>query len=252
MEEYTAFAKIYDEFMDNVDYDSWCARIVDMLKERGIENGLVLDLGCGTGTLTEMLSKAGYDMTGIDSSDEMLQKAIEKRDISKEDILYLCQDMREFELYGTMAAVVSACDCVNYITGKDELLQVFRLVNNYLDPGGIFIFDFNTRGKYEKIGSDSIAEAREDAAFIWENYYDEREALNEYQLTLFIKEKDDIYKRYEEYHVQRGYELGEIKELLKEAGMVFLAAFDGYTKEKASENSDRIVVAARESGKRAE
>ena len=246
MEEYTAFAKIYDEFMDNVDYGSWCARIVDILKEHGVENGLVLDLGCGTGTLTEMLSKAGYDMTGIDSSDEMLQKAIEKRDISKEDILYLCQDMREFELYGTMAAVVSACDCLNYIIEKEELLQVFKLVNNYLDPGGIFIFDFNTRGKYEKIGSDSIAEARDDAAFIWENYYDEEERINEYYLNFFVKNGGGTYDRTQEEHYERAYSLEEIKGFIEKSGMRFEAAYDAFTFEPAREDSERICVIARE------
>lgn len=249
MEKYTAFARVYDEFMDDIDYDAWTKRIVKLLKEYGIGGGLVLDLGCGTGELTERLSKAGYDMTGVDASEEMLQKAIEKRDASGSDILYLCQDMREFELYGTMAAIVCTCDCVNYITEKDELLRVFKLVNNYLDPGGVFIFDFNTTAKYEAIGCDSISDTRDDAAFIWENYYDSESRLNEYRLTLFEKRPDGLYERSEEYHVQRAYALEEIRALLKESGLEFLAAFDGYSENEAASDSQRIVVVAREHGK---
>lgn len=249
MEGYTAFADVYDEFMDDIDYQAWSRRIAEILREYNINDGLVLDLGCGTGNITGLLAEAGYDMTGVDSSFEMLQKAIEKRDELKADILYLCQDMREFELYGTMAAVVSTCDCVNYITDSEELLTVFKLVNNYLDPGGIFIFDFNTKKKYESIGNTSIAENREDSSFIWENYYDGEEAINEYQLTLFIETENGMYRKYEEYHVQKGYEIDEIRELIKKAGMEFLEAFDGYSDKKASLESERIVVVCREHGK---
>ena len=111
--------------------------------------------------------------------------------------------MQEFELYGTVRAVVSVCDSVNYVTEKEELEQVFRLVNNYLDPGGIFVFDFNTEYKYrEVLGDRTIAENREDSSFIWDNYYYEEEHMNEYELTLFIQEADqkELYHKYQETH----------------------------------------------------
>ncbi len=249
MDEYTALAAVYDEFMDNVDYAAWSERIKEILNEHGIRDGLVLDLGCGTGRLTELMAAKGYDMTGIDASEEMLQQALLRRDESGADILYLQQDMREFELYGTMRAIISTCDCVNYITEPEELRQVFRLVNNYLDPGGIFVFDFNTKAKYADIGDACIAENREDASFIWENMYDAESGLNEYQLTLFLPADNGLYRKYEEYHVQRGYDLKEIKKLLEDAGMTFLTACDGYTGRSADDASERIVVTARERGK---
>lgn len=253
MEAYSDFSKVYDTFMDDTPYEKWCGFLVSLLKKEGIEDGLVLDMGCGTGTLTEMLEQAGYDMIGIDNSMDMLQIAMEKqREKKKDSILYLLQDMREFELYGTVRAVVSICDSLNYLLEKKELVQTFHLVNNYLDPEGIFLFDFNTAYKYKEIIGDSvIAENREECSFIWENYYDDETGMNEYDLTVFIKE-GKLYRKFEETHYQRGYTLQEVKEALKQAGLIFLEAFDGETYKQPHENSERIFVMAKEQGKRIE
>ena len=196
MEAYTSFARVYDIFMDNVPYKEWADYLGKILKEYGIDDGLVLDLGCGTGSMTEMLASSGYDMIGVDNAEEMLEIAMEKKVESGHDILYLLQDMREFELYGTVRAVISACDSVNYITDDEDLTEVFRLVNNYLDPEGLFVFDFNTEYKYREIlGEQTIAEDREECSFIWDNYYDEDERINEYELTLFVRDEEQPYKR---------------------------------------------------------
>ena len=254
MEAYTSFASVYDTFMDNVPYEEWGGYIHSLLCRYGVKDGLVLDLGCGTGTMTEILAGYGYDMIGVDNSGDMLELAMEKRLASGHDILYLLQDMREFELYGTVRAVVSVCDSVNYITEPEELAEVFRLVNNYLDPGGIFLFDFNTQYKYREVMGDcTIAEDRGDCSFIWDNCYYEEEKINEYDLTLFIREGSDdngaLYRKYRETHFQRGYTLEEIRELLSSAGLVFQAAYDMDTGEAAWEKSERICVIARECGK---
>ncbi len=259
MEAYTGFAQVYDMFMDNVPYGQWSEYLISLLKECGVDGGLTLDLGCGTGKMTRLLSGAGYDMIGVDSSEEMLQIALEQeekeRSGSTEEqdpagILYLCQDMREFELYGTVAAVVSICDSLNYILTDKELLGVFKLVNNYLDPGGVFIFDLNTIYKYQEIlGESTICENREEASFIWENYYDKDEQINEYDLTLFVQEGSGLYRKFEETHFQRGYELETIKQLLKEAGLEYVTAYDAFTRESPKEDSQRIYVIAREKGK---
>ena len=254
MEAYTSFASVYDTFMDNVPYGEWGTYIHSLLCRYGVKDGLVLDLGCGTGTMTEILAGYGYDMIGVDNSGDMLELAMEKRLASGHDILYLLQDMREFELYGTVRAVVSVCDSVNYITEPEELAEVFRLVNNYLDPGGIFLFDFNTEYKYREVMGDcTIAEDRGDCSFIWDNCYYEEEKINEYDLTLFIREGSDdngaLYRKYRETHFQRGYTLEEIRELLSSAGLVFQAAYDMDTGEAAWGKSERICVIARECGK---
>lgn len=250
MEAYTSFAEVYDIFMDNVPYEEWAEYLQQRLREYGIGDGILLDLGCGTGSLTEQLAGRGYDMIGVDASPEMLELAMEKKETSEYDILYLLQDMREFELYGTVRAVVSACDCLNYILEADELEQVFRLVNNYLDPAGIFVFDFNTEYKYrELLGDQTIAEDREECSFIWDNYYDEESRINEYELTLFIREDDGRYSKYQETHFQKAYTLEQIKALLKRAGMEYVTAYDAYTAEEAHPESERICVIARECGK---
>jgi len=249
MEAYTGFAALYDAFMEDTPYDEWKEFLIRKLKENGIEDGLVLDLGCGTGTLTEAMAAEGYDMIGVDMSEDMLQIALEKREASGADILYLCQDMREFELYGTVRAVVSVCDSVNYITEPEELKEVFRLVNNYLDPKGVFVFDFNTVYKYETLIGDSvIAENREDCSFIWENFYYPEEQMNEYEVTFFQKE-GELYRKFTENHFQRGYTLDEIKRLLAEAGLVFHEARDGNDFGPVTPESGRIFVIAGEQGK---
>ena len=250
MASYQSFAQVYDLFMDNIDYDSWSIYLIGLLQEYGIRVGLVLELGCGTGSMTEGLAKAGYDMIGSDLSMDMLDIAMEKRERSGLDILYLLQDMREFELYGTVRAIVSVCDSVNYILEEEELLQVFRLVNNYLDPGGMFIFDLNTTKKYRDMGETTIAENRDEASFIWENYFDEEEKINEYDLTLFIRDEEDgRFDRFEEFHEQRAYSLSEIEQLLRESGMEFVAMYDAFTHTPATEECERVYVIAREQGK---
>lgn len=218
------------------------------------ERNVVADLGCGTGTLTELLADRGYDMIGIDDSQEMLNIALEKRERSGKEILYLCQDMREFELYGAAGAVISVCDSLNYLLEEEEILQVFRLVNNYLYPGGVFLFDFNTVYKYETVIGDSvIAENREDCSFIWENYYDAEGQINEYDLTVFVKAekggKDDMFRRFTETHYQRGYTLEQMRGLVERAGMEFIKAVDAESHEQVREESERIYVIARECGK---
>ena len=251
MDAYTSFASVYDTFMDNIPYEEWAEYLTGLLKEYGIVDGLVLDLGCGTGNMTELLANEGYDMIGIDNAEEMLDIAMSKRQQSGHDILYLLQDMREFELYGTVKAVVSICDSINYITEEEDLIEVFRLVNNYLDPKGIFIFDFNTIHKYRDVmGNQTIAEDREECSFIWDNYYYEDEQINEYELSLFIRQSDSgLYQKYQETHFQRAYDLETMKRLIERAGLEFVTAYDAFTKDAPSEISERVYIVTREQGK---
>lgn len=248
MDAYKSFALVYDMFMDNIDYEGWSRYVIELLQEYGIDKGLLLELGCGTGSVTELLAEAGYDMIGVDNSADMLQIAMDKKQSSTRDILYLLQDMREFELYGTVKAVVSICDSMNYILEEEDLQEVFLLVNNYLDPGGVFIFDLNTIYKYENLmGEQTFAENRPEGSFIWDNYYDSEEMINEYDLTIFIAEgKDGLYRKYEETHYQRAYTLETVKKLLTKSGLEFVAAYDAFTHEQPRKDSERIYIVAKE------
>ena len=252
-EAYTDFAQVYDELMDETPYEKWSHNITDVLEEYDIRDGLVLELGCGTGSMTELLAAKGYDMIGVDASEEMLNIANDKRIESGHDILYLNQDMRTFELYGTVRAVVSVCDSLNYLLEDEDIIECFKLVNNYLDPKGIFFFDFNTRYKYENvIGDTVIAENREDCSFIWENFYDPEEMINEYDLTVFVKEDsedEDIFRRFQEVHYQRGYTFEEMKGFIEKAGLVFIKAYDADTLGEVTAESERIYCVAQELGK---
>jgi len=249
MEPYTSFASVYDMFMDNIPYDQWADYVDGLLKKYGIHGGLLLELGCGTGSMTRRLSNKGYDVIGIDSSEEMLAIARDKTEDSS--ILYLCQDMREFELYGTVAAVVSVCDSMNYILSEEDLIKIFRLVNNYLDPKGLFIFDLDTEYAYKDIiGDKTIAENREEGSFIWENTYYEEEKINQIDLTLFIPKEDSssnkLFIKEEETHYRRAYSIDTIKRLIEEAGMEWVTAFHTLSEEAPRKDSERIYVIARE------
>lgn len=271
-DSYTGFAEVYDELMDNVPYEEWAAFLTSVLKEYGVggqpvfsdsddrmknlavEHNTVLDLGCGTGTLTELLACAGFDMIGLDNSGEMLEAAQRKKEKSGSSTLYLLQDMREFELYGTVGAVCSVCDSLNYLLEDRDMVKVFSLVNNYLYPGGIFVFDFNTVYKYESvIGDATIAENRDDCSFIWENYYDAESRINEYDLTVFVREGDgDSFRKFTETHFQKGYTLAQMQDFLEAAGLAFIKALDADTHGEVRPESERIYVIAREKGKKIE
>ena len=199
MEAYTSFASVYDRYMDNVPYDSWAANIKTLFEKYTVPMEIVCDLGCGTGQITRRLKDMGYDMIGIDVSYDMLMEAQTHED--SDGILYLCQDMREFELYGTVGAVVSLCDSMNYLQNTDELFTVCKLANNYLDPKGLFIFDVKTEHFYEQLGTRTIAENREEGSFIWENDYDPDTRDNAYYLTIYEENDEGTFDRYEEEHL---------------------------------------------------
>ena len=253
--------------MDNVPYDEWASRIIELFRVNGVPEGaIVADLGCGTGAMSRKLSDAGYDVIGIDSSEEMLMTAQdneyerlyggmdaafseEETELSEDTrrITYLCQDIRSFELYGTVAAVVSVCDTMNYLLTDSDLVKTFKLVNNYLERDGVFVFDMKTPHYYEKVlGNRVRVEDYEDFTLLWDNAYDPKTRMNEYSLTMFVKENDDRYVRNDEEHCQRAYTLAEIRRLIEESGMVFVAAYDAYTELPATEESERFVIVARE------
>lgn len=299
MDSYTDFARIYDIFMDNVPYEAWAERIFSLLKKHdqlvipegdaalASEAGLLVDLGCGTGVMTRLMSDRGYSCIGIDASPEMLRVAMDYESpgtdsgsfgsetdsdtmsagqkLSESDkdsdsdmlqsqpdnkIIYLNQDMRSFELYSTAGAVISVCDSINYLLTDEDILSCFKSVNNYLYPRGLFIFDFNTDYYYASIGDDTIAENRPEGSFIWENYYDPETRINEYDLTLYIRDPEGRYDRSEETHTQRGYLPEDMIRLLEMSGLEVVEYFDADTGKKITKNTSRVCMVAREVSKK--
>lgn len=260
MDIYQDFAEVYDKFMDDIPYEKWGERLDMLIRKYGVskperdaeellesERNLVVDLGCGTGTLTELMYRKGYDMIGVDASSCMLNVAMEKKEKSGAEILYLQQDMRDLDLYSTVGTVISVCDSLNYILEEEELLGIFSLVENYLYPGGVFIFDFNTDYKYrEVIGDATIAENREDCSFIWDNFYDAEEGINEYDLTVFVREENGMFRKFTETHYQRGYTVEQMVRLVEQAGLRVAEVRDADTGEAVTEKSERVYVVASE------
>ena len=247
MEIYNEFAKVYDAFMGDTPYEKWVQFIKDTITQHGINPKLICDLGCGTGKMCELFAEQGIEMIGIDNSEEMLMVARENAMEKELNIFYLLQDMSEFELYGTVDVIYSACDSINYLLEEEEVLSTFRWVNNYLEKDGLFIFDINTPYKYKEVLGDRVfAEQREDAAYIWENYYHEEEEVNEFSVSFFIQDEDGRYTRTEEVHYERAYTVQTIKSLLEEAGMELIAVYDDYTNDEYHNETIRATFVARE------
>lgn len=246
---YEAFAQVYDTMMQDIPYEEWADYIINLLEKFNCKPEMILDLGCGTGTMTQLLAKKGYEMIGLDLSEDMLIRAKEKAKQADLDILYLCQDMTGFELYGTVGCIISVCDSLNYITVEEELLEVFKLADNYLEPEGLFIFDLNTEYKFKEIMADqTFAETFEDCAYIWDNYYYEEEGINEYILTLFV-EKEGVYERSEETHHEKAYSVATIKRLLQISGLKLEAIYHDNTYDGPKKTSERLYFVAREQKK---
>ncbi len=250
MSIYNSFADVYDIFMDNIPYDEWVEFIEKIWDKYDLKPQLVCEIGCGTGNITQRLANKNYDMIGIDLSQDMLMVARDKNYDNETNILYLGQDMRSFELYGTVDCILSICDSLNYIKTEKDLLKVFKLVDNYLDPQGLFIFDLNTKHKFKNVyGNNTFTDITDKGAYIWENNYNEETDINEYNVTFFLKdEEESFYHKYEEFHEEKAHDIETVKALLEEAGLKVEGVF-GENFEEYSETQERVYIVAREQKK---
>ncbi len=244
---YNRFAYLYDELINDVNYEEWLGYYFKIFQRYGLKPSLGLDLGCGTGNLTTLLADKGIEMTGIDLSEDMLMVAREKAD--GRDILYLNQDMREFELYGTVDFIVSSLDCINYITDKRDLLKVMKLANNYLNPGGLFIFDINTPYKLENIiGNNTFILENEEVFCSWQNEFDKKRKISDFYLTFFC-EDNGAYRRFDEEHSERAYSIDEIKTVIESSGMRLLNVYNELSFKAPNAKSERVFFVVQEQGK---
>ncbi len=235
---YTGFSDIYDILTDDVEYEKRCKYIEELFKKHmSFKPDIVADLGCGTGTVCSIMSRKGYDMIGIDSSDSMLHKASQKK--SSEKILYLLQDMCSFELYGTVDAFLCMLDSLNYITEPEDVAEVFSLVANYLNPGGVFIFDVNTMYKYENVLSDNTFVFEEKNVFYtWENSFDGEYC--DYRLNFFVNDENGKYRRFCEEHSQRYHDHAFLVDVIENSGLVLEAVYGEMTESLPKEEDQRV------------
>ncbi len=241
---YQGFAQVYDMFMDNIPYDKWGKYIIKLLRENGITEGNVVELGCGTGKITRRLRNVGFNMTGIDISEEMLEIATQG---DTQGITYVNMDMRDFSLPFKADAIVSVCDSMNYLMDEDELENTFANVYNCLKDKGVFIFDMKSEYFYKSILKDkTFAENKENASLIWQNYYYDEDMINEYDLTIFAKKpKSSSYVKYTEIQYQRAYPLKYVLNLLKEMDFSSVMVYNAFTKKEPTIRSQRFYFVCR-------
>jgi len=233
---YTGFAYLYDKLIKQ-DYSQWANYIEAVFLRYGKGISLVLDLACGTGNLTALLAKKGYDMIGLDKSSDMLSMAAQKK--GNLPICYTCQDMTDFELYGTVDAVICTLDSINYVTNTAKLKKTFKLIKNYLNPGGLLIFDINSEYKIANLLKNNTFVSDTGKIFYsWENVYNPKTKICTYKLTFFIKNGEKYY-RINELQKQRAYDLDTINKMLADANLSVLGCFDGLTFNKPSKKSER-------------
>ena len=247
---YDLLAPFYDNFNSDINYSFWADFIEKMIEKhyRCGKPELILDLGCGTGSMTLELAKRGYDMTGVDYSVEMLDVAGNRAQSLGfgDKILWLCQDMREFELYGTVDVAVCCLDGINHLTSAKDLDKTLALVHNYLIPDGLFIFDVNGKYKFENVyGNESYVMESDDAMCVWQNYYDEKSKICDFYITLFKESEDGRYERYDELQREKMYTLRSIKSALLKNSMEFIGAYSDFDFNEGTDSDERIYIVAR-------
>lgn len=243
MHSYTDFAQIYDELMERVPYEKWGAYIKAKLRThlgKTAHRPIIADIACGTGVMTMELAKSGYDMIGIDISADMLTIAQQKCYDANQQVLFLCQDMRKLDLYGTVDAFICVCDGLNYILQPNELQNIFKRVQLFLNPGGVFIFDMNTEYKFKRQLGQRSFEDKSKSGVIYglDNYYDENTKINEYQVEFYPNGKNG--KSFSEIHKQRAYDSTEVLDMLKNAKFSTTSVFHDYTDMPPQEDCARF------------
>lgn len=243
---YTKFAVAYDEMMDNVDYVRWANYMHNLFVHYRCQPSKVLELACGTGSILVKLAQKGYEMWGVDRAAEMIEIAQMKADKADQKVELFQGDMRYFSFDEKFDAVLCLYDSINYILKKDEMMQVFENVHNVLNPNGLFIFDITTEHNIvQHFHGQTFAENKEDFSYVWKNTYSYKDKICRTKLTFFLREENDLFRRYEEFHIQKIFEVDEIEKWLKKSGYKVLSAFNSFGMRKWKGNSDRINFTAR-------
>jgi len=242
---YTGFAEVYDELMNDVNYERWADFYTQLLWAFGIRSGKVCECACGTGSLTLPLQKRGYQMTGVDLSQDMLWIAAQKARQAGVAIPFVRQDMRQLRLHRPMDAVLATCDGLNYLLEDKDVLAFFQSARAALRPGGGLFFDVSTPYKLKNaLGNQMICEDREDVTYLWQNRFSEKTGLLDMHLCIFVKQKDGSYKRIDEEQKQRAHSMQGLVNLLHQAGFDRVMVFGNGKLEAPRETEHRWHFAA--------
>ena len=242
---YQDFAEVYDQLMDSVDYDAWASYYVRLLSIHGVREGKICECACGTGSLTLPLYRAGFHMTGVDLSREMLWQAAQKARKQGIAIPFVQQDMKALNLHRPMDAVLATCDGVNYLLTEEELTSFLRAAYRSVRPGGALIFDVSTPHRLiHQLCAGLICEDREELTYIWQNRWHEKSATVQMDLCFFLKEKDGRYRRIEEHQKQRAWDAQTLKGLLLKAGFRGVCIYGDETLNPGKDTDVRWHVAA--------
>ncbi len=244
---YGIFSSVYDILTENVEYERIADKICSLLHENGVDGGLLLDLGCGTGTLSFLLEKKGYDVIGVDPSEDMLMVANEKKYDENSSAIFLCQSGEKLDLFGTIDCAVSVLDTVNHIPSLDNIKEAFKKISLFMNLNGIFIFDINTIFKHKEILADNTFVYDLDEVYcIWQNSFDSKNQRTDIDLDFFIKNEDDeCYERFSESFSEYAYNTEDILNALTECGFEIVSLCDDYTDNAVNEQTQRITITAK-------
>ena len=243
MSGYSNFAKYYDTLTKDVNYQARAEYIEKLFEQNKLKPEIVLDLACGTGSMSIELDKLGYEVIGVDSSIDMLSIAKEKA--VDADILFLCQKMESFDLYGTVNAIICNLDSINHLSNIRKVEQCFNRVSLFLEKGGLFIFDINTPHKIKNIlGNNTFIYDYPEVYCIWQNSYSEKMKRIDFDLTFFEKNETN-YKRFEESFSEKEYSINAITNILIKTGMKVVSIYNELTFDEITEENQRAVFVAR-------
>ena len=242
---YDDFSRFYDLLTDNVEYEKRADYFCRLLSLCGIKEGILLDLGCGTGNMSFAMADRGFDVIGVDSSVGMLNAAQQKMFESGKRILLLNQNMQEIDLYGTIDCAVCVLDGINHLANENEVKQTFAKVSLFMNKGGAFAFDVNTIYKHKNVLADNVfVYEPENVYCVWQNNYNEKD--NSVDISLdFFEEEDGVYYRSSENFTEKAYELSDIRNWLEESGFEVVGVYDDMTTDDVKPDSERAVFLAR-------
>ncbi len=243
---YEYLAQCYDQFTEDVDYGRWADYVEKHFARSKLPIHTVLDLACGTGSLTRLLAQRGYEMIGADLSDVLLAHAEENcRGVGFQEPILLHQAMEELDLYGTIDACVCCLDSVNYVTRSGKLARAFQRVHTFLMPGGLFLFDINTPDKLRGLDGQMFLDENEDAYCVWRADYSPRRRVCTYGMDIFQRAEGDLWQRCEEVHEEFAYEPEELEDLLRQAGFRQIKQYGELRMRAPKAGEGRIFFAAR-------